>query len=90
MLAQEMQRPMEFSHPPLLVRNVCAKEIVHKIAFKNRRKIKRSIYGIGMPIEIRFHEPDNAIITKEKIDPDLLPFFATQNTKFLDDAVEDF
>lgn len=87
---QEMQRPMEFSHPPLLVRNVSAREIVHKISFKNKRKINRSLYGIGMPIEVHFQKPDNAIITKTVADKESLPFITTKNTTFLNDTVEDF
>jgi hypothetical protein len=90
MLAQELQRPMEFDHRPLLVKDVCAKDIVNKIAFKNRRKINRKLYGIGMPIEVYFRKPDDATVTKETANKDSLRFFATQNTKFLDDLVEDF
>lgn len=90
MLAQELQNPMEFDHPPILVRGLSAQEIVHKIAFKDRRKFRRELYGIGITPEICFRKPDSGKVVQKKVDKESLPFFETKKTIHLSDFVDDF
>ena len=88
---QELQKPMEFSHQPILVRGVSASNIINKITFKNRRKVNRHLYGIGMPIEIQFNKPDNAKIEPVKTNPqEEQQIFSTNKTKILSCNIDDF